>query len=94
MSRSDLKIFRLRRALFTKIHNRFLHLMGAGPFCLVVVWDGAGELYTTTGEPSRRGPVCRPCTRGFEERGVLGPFTCGFGAGAVCERAADAAEVG
>ena len=32
MSRSDLKIFRLRRALFTKIHNRFLHLMGAGPF--------------------------------------------------------------
>ena len=31
MSRSTLKIFRLRRALFTKIHNRFLHLMGAGP---------------------------------------------------------------
>ena len=35
MSRSTLKIFRLRRALmralFTEIHNRFLHLMGAGP---------------------------------------------------------------
>ena len=25
------KIFRLRRALFTKKHIRFLHLMGAGP---------------------------------------------------------------
>ena len=57
--------------------------------CMVVVWVGAGELYTTTGEPSRRVPVCRvPAVhtgvRG--ERGVLGPFTCGFGAGAVCER--------
>ena len=42
--------------------------------CMVVVWVGAGELYTAAGEPSRRVPVCRPCTRGFEEGGVLGPF--------------------
>ena len=47
----------------------------------------AGELYTTTDEPSRRVPVCRPWHTGVRgERGVLGPFTCGFGAGAVCER--------
>ena len=68
--------------------------------CMVVVWLlyglvlGNSTRQRRTGEPSRRVPVCRPCTRGFEERGVLGPFTCGFGAGAVCERAADAAEVG
>ena len=49
-------------------------------FGFVLVFDGCclglvlGELYTTTGEPSRRAPVCRPCTRGFEEGGVLGPF--------------------
>ena len=42
MSRSTLKIFRLRRALFTKIHNRFLHLMGAGPRVLGAVCRGSG----------------------------------------------------